>query len=274
MWKDKLDKNLIVINPEVSSKKELFSGMVDHVYQYDYLTNKKKFLNALNKREKISNTELIETVAIPHARSDYVDKLFLCIIIMKQGVDYGNSDFGKVNIVFFFGCPEDQNKQYLQLLAKSSRLLKSPDFRQDLIACETAEQVVEILVKHDDEEDSDEKNDHHLLMLTLHNNDNVADAMEAMVEVGITNASLVESQSMVRKMAYEMPVFAGLSYMAHGKSASSALIFAHIERKIQAEQLFKLLKQYKIDLSRKGMGFIQVIKLETVLGEYEEDLEI
>ncbi|MFO7896596.1 MAG: PTS sugar transporter subunit IIA [Candidatus Cloacimonadales bacterium] len=274
MWKDKLDKKLIVIDPEVSSKSELFAGMVDHVYQYDYLTNKKKFLNALKKREELSNTELIPTIAIPHARSDYVDKLFLCIILLKEGIDYGNSEFGKVKIVFFFGCSEAHNKEYLQLLAKSSRLLKNQEFRDSLLACQTADEVVDVLVEYDEEDDSNEKDDHHLLLLTLHNGNQVADVMEALVETGITNASIIDSQSMVRKMAYEMPVFAGLSYMAHGKSASSALIFAHIERKAQAEQLLKLLKDYKIDLNKKGVGFLQVIKLETVLGDYEEDLEI
>lgn len=274
MWKEIIDKKLIVINPKVDSKEELFNGMVDHVYQYDYLLNKKKFLSTLNKREKLSNTELITGVALPHARTDYVEKMFLSILILKDGIEYGNPDFGKVKIVFFFGCSESQNKEYLQLLAKSSRLLRSEEFRNKLLQCENPDQVIELLMENDDEENSQEKGGHHLLILTLQRSEHVSEVLEAMVEVGITNSSIVESTSMARKMAYEMPVFAGLSYMAHGKSSSSSLIFAHIERKAQADRLVKLLKENEIDLHEKGVGFIQLLKLESVIGNFEEDIDL
>lgn len=274
MWKNIIDEDLIVINPDISSKEELFTGMVDHVYEHDYIINKKKFLSALNKREKISNTELISGVALPHARSNIVEKMFLSIIILKNGLEYDNPDMGKVNIIFFFGCTESQNKEYLQLLAKSSRLLKNEDFRNNLIEATTKEEIINLLMKYDDEDKSAEKNGHHLLILTLHDTNKIPEVLEAMIEVGITNSSIVDSVSMARKMAYEMPVFAGLSYMAQGKSSSSSLIFAHIEKRNQAEQLARLLKDYKIDFNKKGVGFIQVIKLENVIGSFEEDIDI
>jgi len=84
MWKNIIDKDLIVIDPQVDSKSDLFKGMVDHVYTHDYLINSKKFLNELKKREKIANTELMPGVAFPHARSEVVEKLFLTIIILKN----------------------------------------------------------------------------------------------------------------------------------------------------------------------------------------------
>jgi len=273
MWKNIIDKDLIVINPQVKSKSDLFKGMVDHVYQHDYILNKKKFLNALNKREKLSNTELMKEVALPHARTEGVEKLFLTIIILKDGIDYDNPDMGKVKIVFFFGCAENQNKEYLQLLAKSSRLLRDVQFQNKLLACEDKDQVYDLMLEYEDEEETTEADSNYLMVLTLHQSEMISEVLEAMVEVGITNSSIVESTSMARKMAYEMPIFAGLSYMAHGKSASSSLLFSHIEKRKQAEQLMNVLKKYKIDLNQKGVGFIQVVRLDCVLGSYEEDIE-
>ncbi|MCK4956429.1 MAG: PTS sugar transporter subunit IIA, partial [Candidatus Cloacimonetes bacterium] len=203
MWKDIIDEDLIVINPQVKNKDELFEGMVNHVYERDYLKNQKRFLLALKKREKISNTELIQGVALPHARSDLVEKMFLCLIIIKDGIDFGNPDMGPVQIIFFFGCTEAQNKEYLQLLAKSSRLLKNDDFRKNLLTCNSPKEVLDILMKYDDEEQSTEQDGHHLLVLTLQDTDNVPEVLEAMVEIGITNSSIVDSTSMARKMAYE-----------------------------------------------------------------------
>jgi len=273
MWKNIIDKDLIVIDPQVDSKSDLFKGMVDHVYTHDYLINSKKFLNELKKREKIANTELMPGVAFPHARSEVVEKLFLTIIILKNGIDYDNPDMGKVKIVFFLGCAENQNKEYLQPLAKSSRLLRDEQFRKKLIACESKDEVYNLMLGYEDEEETEDIENNYLMILTLHHSEQIPEVLEAMVEVGITNSSIVESISMARKMAYEMPIFAGLSYMAHGKSSNSSLLFAYIEKRKQAEKLLKVLKQYKIDLNEKGVGFIQVIRLEQVLGNFDEDIE-
>ena len=78
----------------------------------------------------------------------------------------------------------------------------------------------------------------------------------------------------IKKLAYEMPVFAGLSYMATGKSKESLMIFSHIQNRNQATQLAKLLKENGIDLDQKGVGFMQVIKVEDVIGSFEEEIEV
>ena len=56
MWKNIIDKELIIINPEINNKKELFEAMTNHVYNHDYILNQKIFLKALNARENMANT--------------------------------------------------------------------------------------------------------------------------------------------------------------------------------------------------------------------------
>ncbi|MCK4696536.1 MAG: hypothetical protein KAT74_12270, partial [Candidatus Cloacimonetes bacterium] len=114
----------------------------------------------------------------------------------------------------------------------------------------------------------------YLLILTLNEPGRASDVMNAMVELGITSASIVDTISMAKKLAYEIPVFAGLSYMAQGKSKRSNVIFAHIENKDIAHKLAGLLKENGIDLDKKGVGFIQTIKVEDIIGNYEEDIEL
>jgi len=274
MWKELIDKNLIIIDPDIKSKQDLFENMVNHVYNNDYIINKKEFLIALNKREQMSNTELIKGVAFPHARSNSVFKLFLSIIILKQGLDYDNPQMGPVKIIFFFGCSEDNAKEYLQILAKSSRLLKEKSFRKSLEAVENADQVIEILEKHTDEDEEEEDSPNCLMILTLFDTEKKPEIMSAMVEIGITNATIVEASSLAKKIAYEIPIFAGLSYMSRGKSSSADLIISHLNKKSLAWKLVKLLKKNGIDLNKSGVGYIQLLKVESVIGNYEEDIEI
>jgi mannitol/fructose-specific phosphotransferase system IIA component (Ntr-type) len=274
MWKKIIDRNLIVINPAVKNKTELFEGLVNHAYNQDYIRNKKKFLEALIEREEMANTELAPGIALPHARTNATEKLFISIVIFKQGLDYDNPEMGPVKIIFFFGCNELQNKEYLQVLAKSNRILKQKSFREKLLKCETVDEVVDLLSEFEDEEQSDEESSNYLLILTLNDTSKTEEVMSAMVELGITNASILDATSMAKKLAYEMPVFAGLSYMAQGKSKHSSLIFAHIEYREIARKLANLLKENGIDLYKTGVGFIQTIKVDDVIGNFEEDIEL
>ncbi len=82
MWKKIIDKDLIVINPDIKDKQALNEGSVNLVYnKWDDILNRKQFLEALQEREKVSNTELIPGVAFPHARGEAAAWLFLSIVI-------------------------------------------------------------------------------------------------------------------------------------------------------------------------------------------------
>lgn len=274
MWKKIIDKEMIVLNPQVTNKKELFEGMVNHVYNHDCILNRNNFLSSLCEREEMSNTELADGVAFPHARSETVEKLFLSIIILKNGIDYENEQFGPVKIIFFFGCPEAQAKEYLQLLAKSSRLLKNQEFKQKLLNCENPDQVVELLIEYSDDDQGEKDSNNYLLFMTINDPNKQSEILSAMIEVGINNASLIEATSLAKKLSYEMPIFAGLSYMAQGKSKKADLVFGFLDNKDQAGKLAKLLKENGINLDDKGVGFIQLIKIENVIGNTEVEIEI
>jgi len=274
MWKKIIDKNLVIINPEIKDKKALFEKLVNHVDKNDYILNRNQFLEALIERENVSNTELSPGIAFPHARSEAVARLFLSIVISKAGIEYDNPEMGPAQIIFFFGCSPADVKQYLQILAKSSRILKKEEFRRELLLCKKPDEVVDLLMQFSDDETADQDPNNYLMLLTLNDLDDMSEVMSTMIEAGINNASIVESVSMAKKLAYEIPVFAGLSFLAQGKSKKSQLIFACLESKKTAEKLVQLLKEIDLDLGKKGVGFIQLIKIDTIFGDPEEELEI
>ncbi|MBN1948207.1 MAG: PTS sugar transporter subunit IIA [Candidatus Cloacimonetes bacterium] len=274
MWKKIIDNDLIIINPRIKDKDELFCKMVNHVYNHDYILNQKLFLEALRERENMSNTELIEGVAFPHARSESVDRLFLCIVILQQGIDYENEELGPARIIFFSGCSPQDAKSYLQLLARSSRLLRNQEFREQLMDCLNPQQVIALLDKYSDEESPEESEGQYLMILTLHESIRESELMTDLIEVGVTNACLMDSISIAKKLSYELPVFAGLSYMAPGKSSQSQVVLGFLEKKTQALRLQKLLQEQGIDLNCKGVGFIQLLKIEHLIGNPESELDI
>ena len=139
---------------------------------------------------------------------------------------------------------------------------------------ETPETVVDLLGEFSEKKDSVKEKRNYLMILTLHDVEKSADVLNAFVEAGITNASIVDVSSMARKLAYEIPVFAGLSYMAQGKSNQSQMFFSYLEEKSEAFQLEKILKDNNVNLHKKGTGYMQLIALEQIIGDPEEELEL
>ncbi|PID27765.1 MAG: hypothetical protein CSB55_07560 [Candidatus Cloacimonadota bacterium] len=274
MLSDYTNKELIVINPDISDKKELFEKMVNHVYNLDLITHYKDFRKALWKREEVSNTELIPEIALPHARSASVEKIFLCIVLMNDGLHYDNPDLGDVKIVFFMGVPEGNSKEYLQLLAKSSRLLKNEEFKERLLSVNNQDEVLELLNEYDTPDEDDKQSGNYLMIVTVYRKEIVDEAISALAEAGITSASVINASSVARKIAYEMPVFAGLSYMSSKRSESSAVFLCHLSDKNSAMKFYNILKSNSIDLNKSNNGFIQLIKTETLIGNPEEDIEL
>ena len=268
-------KDLIIIDPQVNSKSELFEKMVNHLYNFDYVGHKKKFLQALLAREEIANTELMEGVALPHSRSEAVEKLFLSIVIHRQGIEYDNQEMGKAKIIFFFGTSEKFNKEYLQLLARSARILKNEEFRERLLACEKPEAVILLLDQFDHEEvgNTDIKTNF-LMLLTLHQGQKTNDVLSSLVEMGVTNASIINIETLSSKISHDLPVFSSLYYDNKKKHKNSVLITCQISELSLASKLAKVLQKNGIDLTIKGNGHIQIIQSDVSIGNPEEDIEL
>ncbi len=275
MLSNYVNKDLVIIEPQVKDKEELFEKMVNHLYNLDYILNKKSFLQALKEREEVSNTELMPGVALPHSRSDSVEKLFMSIVLIRNGLDFGNPEMGKAKIIFFFGTSDKFNKEYLQLLAKSARLLKIEEFREKLLQCHDPFDVIKLLDEYDKPEaEIEESKSHYTMIITLHEAHRVDDLLTTMVELGITNASVLNSISLSSKITLDVPVFSGMYYAEEKKHKESIVVICLVNDDKTAYRLAELLKENRLDFEKKGVGFIQIIETAMLIGNPDEEIEL
>jgi mannitol/fructose-specific phosphotransferase system IIA component (Ntr-type) len=266
-----INQDLIIINPKARNKKELFKEMTRHLAKKGYIESQRYFYRSLLQREQAGNTEILPNIAIPHAGCEYVENLFLMIVICKEGIDYGNPRLGAVKIIFLFGCANQHNKIYLRLLAKSARLLKNPVLSEKLLNSVHPDQIIEIIKEFDqDTEDNNMQPEHFLMLITLFKKHKLPDLLSAMLEVGIHNAAVVSSTSLARRIAYLIPVFAGLSIHSHKKSIESSLVISTITDKQIPRHLAAILKEQQIDLTEPGTGYIQLFPTKIVIGNIDE----
>jgi PTS system nitrogen regulatory IIA component len=102
-------------------------------------------LEAIVERERLGSTGVGHGVAIPHARTDLVDKVCGVFIRLKQPVDFDAIDQRPADLVFMLLAPEDAGAEHLKALAQVSRLFRREDVRRSLRAAPDSAALASIL---------------------------------------------------------------------------------------------------------------------------------
>lgn len=147
---DFLCPKAIIIGLKARDKKGVITELVELLVKEKRVKDVNKVVQIIMEREKIGSTGIGQGVAIPHGKTDAVDKLVCAVGISHQGVAFDALDGEPVNLVFLLLSPPDSAGQHLRALACISRFLKDKFFRQALLESKTVEEVQKIL--HQEEE--------------------------------------------------------------------------------------------------------------------------
>ncbi len=123
-----------------------FSGRIEKA------TNIKaeKVFGVLLEREKLGSTGIGEGVAIPHGKLHDLKEFICCFGKSESGIDFDAIDGKPVHLVFLLLAPENSAGTHLKALAKISKILKDPTFREQLIKTQGAEEIYRIIKEEDD----------------------------------------------------------------------------------------------------------------------------
>jgi nitrogen PTS system EIIA component len=140
---------------EANNKEEVIEELVEFLLKNKKITDKKKIVNILVEREKLGSTGIGYGIAIPHGKSDHVDKLVAVFGRSKKGVDFDSLDGESVHLFFLLITPEKEaSGLHLKALARISTLLKDKLFRQQLLNAKNAKEIFEFIKKEDNKKDS------------------------------------------------------------------------------------------------------------------------
>jgi len=149
---DFLSKKAILTDIKSAKKGEVIKELVDALISADEIEKRyrNKLIEALTTRESLGSTAIGQGIAIPHAKSDCVDKLIAAFGISKKGVDFDSLDGEPAYIFFLLVAPQDSAGPHLKALARISRLLKDKYFRDSLRACTDDKSIVKIIALEDE----------------------------------------------------------------------------------------------------------------------------
>ncbi len=140
-----IKEKYIKLDLKGTNKKKLLTQLVDFIAKSGKLKDKKAFLSALLKREKLGSTGIGNGVAIPHAKSGRVHDFILAFARQDEGVDFGALDGEKTYLFFLLASPLEDVGNHLKILADISRLVKDKFIVEHLKKAKKKKDILKII---------------------------------------------------------------------------------------------------------------------------------
>ncbi len=147
---DMFDKDYIIEELKATSKRAVLAELSEIFSRDQKGLAPGAMVDVLLEREKLGSTGIGDGIAIPHGKLKGLDRLVISFGRSRQGIDFDAIDGKPVHIFFLLMAPESSTGQHLKALAKISRMLKDPEFRNGLLEAKSAEEIYRKIAEKDE----------------------------------------------------------------------------------------------------------------------------
>ncbi len=140
----------IIAELKSKDKSTVLKELAEAVGRSDQTINMDELFQTLLEREKLGSTGIGSGVAIPHGKLPNITHIIAGFGRSTPGIDFDSQDGEPAHLFFALVAPENTAGLHLKALAKLSRLLKNPDFRQKLLLAPDAESLYRIIAEEDE----------------------------------------------------------------------------------------------------------------------------
>jgi PTS system fructose-specific IIC component/PTS system nitrogen regulatory IIA component len=142
--------DFIKVGLDSVDKDEVFEELVDYFCHSAKSNAREEFLAALREREEKMSTGIQQGIAVPHGKTNAVDRVCGVLGISKRGIDYDALDGKPVYLLFMVLTPELDREKHLRLLQRLAELLDNPQFYTELLAQHDAQGAYGVIKKYED----------------------------------------------------------------------------------------------------------------------------
>jgi mannitol/fructose-specific phosphotransferase system IIA component (Ntr-type) len=145
--RDLLQKNSILIDLPGTDKNEVITQMARYMASMHNLPDADTVARKILEREAEMSTGIGFGIAIPHARIDKTDRVYMVTARSSGGIDFGAIDEQPVHLIFMIISPVNTSAEHTHILSSLSRIMSYEDMRKKLLAADTAEDFLDLLIK-------------------------------------------------------------------------------------------------------------------------------
>ncbi|MDU2422836.1 MAG: fructose PTS transporter subunit IIA [Bifidobacterium scardovii] len=141
---DVLDRNTILTNLNANAKDDVIDALARRLREHGYIASVDAFVDAVHEREKEGATGIGNHVAIPHGRSETVNKNGVAIAVLDREIEWESLDDtgAKVVVLFTVGASGDGANEHLRLLSLFARKMAKQEVIDALLKAGTIDEVI------------------------------------------------------------------------------------------------------------------------------------
>lgn len=132
----------IVLDIKPQSKESLLKELCRLAARGAGFFEEGQVLEDLQEREHSMSTGLAHGIAVPHAKTEGVDRPRLALALCQEGTDFQALDGEPSRIFWVILSPKKGPSSHLQILSSISALLKNEENRRDLLNCRSRADVL------------------------------------------------------------------------------------------------------------------------------------
>ena len=141
---DLLDARQVKLGLRSRTADQAIRELVALLAANEQVAEPEKFAEQVINRETANPSAVEFGVALPHARTDLVEKIVLAIGRKPAGIPFGEAAT-RANLIFLIGVPQRLVNDYLVAVGALARIARSDAIRAQLLNAATAEQFIDIV---------------------------------------------------------------------------------------------------------------------------------
>lgn len=142
-----IQKESISISLQSTTKAEVLEELLELAMRSGQIKDQKAARKSILEREKKMSTGMHHGLAIPHGKTDAVDRLVGAMGLAPEGIEFESLD-GKPSRIFILSIsPANRAGPHIQFLAEISRLLNHRERRDRLLQATTPEALYAMLTQ-------------------------------------------------------------------------------------------------------------------------------
>ena len=139
-----LSEGCIILELAATNKEGLLEEMAGAVHEKYPELNTEAIQQVLLEREQLGSTGVGNGVALPHGKLHELDQCLVCFGRSTKGVGFEAKDNKPVHLVVMILSPMNMAQEYLQTLAKISKLMNSESNRNKFLQASSKKTIQQL----------------------------------------------------------------------------------------------------------------------------------
>lgn len=140
-----LDPACVRFELKARSRNEAVRELVELIHAKFRLKNIQEAISVVIERELKMTTSLENGIALPHGKTDAVDKVIVAVGLKQSGINFHSADGQLSKIIILMLSPLSSTGPHIRCLAEIARLLHSKSNRKKILEAKDAETIYRIM---------------------------------------------------------------------------------------------------------------------------------